>query len=86
MKFGNTQQENKSEALGGRSDEKTQRKSYVWMHPPKKIELNIYDQLFVLCENNEKENIQDAQKSKMDVGQGSAGTLGKNIKNEGKKI
>lgn len=43
MKFANNQQENKSEALGGRSDEKTQRKSYVWMHPPKKIELNIYD-------------------------------------------
>ena len=86
MKFGNNQQENKSEALGGRSDEKTQRKSYVWMHPPKKIELNIYDQLFVLCENNEKENLQESQKSKIDVGQGSSGSLGKNIKNEGKKI
>jgi hypothetical protein len=85
MKFGNNQQENKSEAIGGRSDEKTQRKSYVWMHPPKKIELNIYDQLFVLCENNEKENLANEQKSKMDMTQGQ-GTLGKNIKNEGKKI
>ena len=40
---GTTQTEAKMEALGGRSEEKTQRKSYVWLHPPKKIELNIYD-------------------------------------------
>jgi hypothetical protein len=50
-----TRLENKTEALGGRGDEKTQRKSYVWLHPPKKIELNIHDQIFVLCEKSEKE-------------------------------
>jgi len=54
------QKDNKTEGLGGRGEEKTQRKSYVWLHPPKKIELNIYDQLFVLCEKSEKENLQDA--------------------------
>jgi hypothetical protein len=74
---------NKNADIGSRSEEKTQRKSYVWMHPPKKIELNIYDQLFVLCENNQKEN-QD-QKSKIDLSAAQSGT-GKNIKNEGKKI
>lgn len=81
-----TKTENKADALGGRSEEKTQRKSYVWLHPPKQIELNIYDQLFVLCEKNEKENPHDAQKSKVDIGTGQGGSLGKNIKNEGKKI
>ena len=74
------------EALGGRSEEKTQRKSYVWLHPPKKIELNIYDQLFVLCEKNEKESMPDNQKAKSELGSGQTGNLGKSIKNEGKKI
>jgi hypothetical protein len=79
-------QENKTEALGGRGEEKTQRKSYVWLHPPKKIELNIYDQLFVLCEKSEKENLLETQKAKSDLNSGQAGNLGKTIKNEGKKI
>lgn len=43
MKFRNTQGGNKAQDIGSRSEEKAQRKSYVWMHPPKKIELNIYD-------------------------------------------
>ena len=84
MKFGNGQQENKTEAIGGRSEEKTLRKSYVWMHPPKKIELNNYDQLFVLCENNEKET-SGIQKAKNEANNGQS-TIGKSIKNEGKKI
>lgn len=56
------------------------------MHPPKKIELNIYDQLFVLCEKSEKENLLETQKAKSDLNSGQAGNLGKTIKNEGKKI
>ena len=27
----------------GFNDEKTARKSYVWLHPPRKVELSIYD-------------------------------------------
>jgi len=42
--------------MGGRCDDIAPKKSYVWLHPPKKIELNIHDQLFVLCEKRDKEN------------------------------
>lgn len=51
----NGQQENKAEAFGNHGEEKTQRKQYVWLHPPKNIELSIYDELFVLCEKSERE-------------------------------
>ena len=44
--------------FGGRSEERMQRKSYVWLHPPRKITLAQYDELFVLCENAEKDDIQ----------------------------
>jgi hypothetical protein len=54
----------------------------VWLHPPKKIELNFYDELFVLCENVEKENHKDNQKEKSETG-GQA-IVGK--KKEGTKI
>ena len=27
-------------------------KPHVWMHPPKNLELSVYDELFVLCEKN----------------------------------
>jgi hypothetical protein len=47
------------EGMGVRGEEKTQRKSYMWLHPPKLIELSIVDELFVLCEKNEKDTIQD---------------------------
>jgi hypothetical protein len=68
--------------IGGRNDEKIQRKSYMWLHPPPKIELSFYDELFVLCEKNDKEN-QDQQKGKND---GQTGSSGKSMKNEGKKV
>ena len=68
--------------MGGRGEEKAQKKSYMWLHPPRGIELSIYDEPFVLCEKNDKENIQDAAKAKTDL----LGTQGKSMKNEGKKI
>jgi hypothetical protein len=55
-KFGKKEGDNQAEGLSARGEEKTQRKSYVWLHPPKKIELNIYDQIFVLGEKSLKEN------------------------------
>ena len=54
----------------------------MWLHPPRGIELSIYDELFVLCEKNDKENIQDAAKAKSDL----LGAQGASMKNEGKKI
>ena len=85
-KFSQNQKDNKPEGLAGgsRTEEKTQRKSYVWLHPPRKIELSIYDELFVLCERNERDDIADGQKAKTEPGQG--GSTGSNLKNEGKKI
>lgn len=32
--------------------QKNSRKPYVWMHPPKDLELNVHDELFVLCDYN----------------------------------
>ena len=52
------QEGNKNEEMNGIGDEKTQRKSYVWLHPPRKIELSLYDLLFVLCEKSEQQNIE----------------------------
>jgi hypothetical protein len=43
--------------MGGKSEEKSQKKSYMWLHPPRNIELSIYDELFVLCEKSERQNI-----------------------------
>jgi hypothetical protein len=55
----------------------------VWLHPPRNIQLNAYDELFVLCEKNEKDNLQDASKAKDDVEANGV----KNIQqNQGKKI
>mmetsp|Transcript_13235 Transcript_13235/g.20663 ORF Transcript_13235/g.20663 Transcript_13235/m.20663 type:complete len:217 (-) Transcript_13235:20-670(-) len=73
-------QDLKADGLGTRADEKTQRKSYMWLHPPRKIELSISDELFVLCEKNVKESMQENQKDK------TPPPGGKPLKNEGKKI
>ena len=40
--------------MGGKSEEKSLKKSYMWLHPPRNIELSIYDELFVLCEKSER--------------------------------
>jgi hypothetical protein len=49
------QQEGKvDDGMGVRGEEKNQKKSYMWLHPPKNIELSVFDELFVLCEKNEK--------------------------------
>ena len=49
------QQEGKADdGMGSRGEEKNQKKSYMWLHPPQNIELSVYDELFVLCERNEK--------------------------------
>ena len=65
------------------NETKTPKKSYVWLHPPKKIVLNLYDELFVLCEKSEKENVKE-QKKNNDGNTDSVG--GKSNKSEGKKI
>ena len=53
------EEDGKNEPIAGnRSEERgANRKSYVWLHPPRKIELNVYDELFVLCEKDEKDDI-----------------------------
>jgi len=55
------------------------KKQYVWLHPPKKIELSIFDELFVLSEKNEKETAQESQKNVPDA----ANLEEKNLKNSG---
>ena len=74
-----SQQEDKNDDFGpGRNDDKNLKKQYVWLHPPKKIELSIFDELFVLSEKNEKESQQESQKNISDA------TLEeKNLKNSG---
>ena len=67
-----------------RSEERIQRKSYVWLHPPRKIELAQFDQLFVLCENAEKDDIKADLKDTQ--GETNTATLGGSLKNEGKKM
>ena len=48
--------DNKNDDFGGQGDEKNQKKQYVWLHPPKAIELSIFDMLFVLSEKSDKES------------------------------
>ena len=82
---GNDGQANKDSAGGVKQDDtKTPKKSYVWLHPPKKIVLNLYDELFVLCEKSEKENVQEQKKANNEANSQSVG--GKSNKTEGKKI
>jgi len=76
--------ESKTDGMGGRADEKSQKKSYMWLHPPRRIELSICDELFVLCERNEKDTMQEISKAKSDISQPNQS--GKPMKNEGKKI
>lgn len=30
--------------------QRSNRKPYVWIHPPKDLELSVHDELFVLCD------------------------------------
>lgn len=53
IQLGNNKEEDQDQGLGVKNEEKSQKKSYMWLHPPRNIELNIYDELFVLCENSE---------------------------------
>lgn len=39
----------------GENRQKESKKPYVWLHPPKDLELSIHDELFVLCDKNPKE-------------------------------
>jgi hypothetical protein len=76
--------ENKPDGLaGGFNDEKSKRKSYVWLHPPRKVELSIYDQLFVLSEKNDREELHEG-KDKKESEKTSSDAI--NSKNDGKKV
>lgn len=86
----NQQKDDKADGGGvglgvGRGEERPQKKSYVWLHPPKKIEVGLQDQLFVLCEKTEKQSMQDANRGKND-GAGNQVSNEKGLNNEGKKI
>jgi len=72
--------------MGTRSDDTSPKKSYVWLHPPKKIELNIHDQLFVLCEKREKENQFDKNKGKIDAGAGNQSNIEQTMKADGTRV
>ena len=75
-----SQQDDKNDDFGpARNDEKNLKKQYVWLHPPKKIELSIFDELFVLSEKNEKETAHESQKNVPDA----ANLEEKNLKNSG---
>ena len=81
------QPDGKSDGIsGGRSEERSQRKSYVWLHPPRKIELNVYDELFVLCEKNDKDELSNVNEAKGAAESSKDGNYaGNSMKNEGKK-
>lgn len=53
------------------------------MHPPRNIQLNVYDELFVLSEKNDKENLKDPTKAKEE---GDVNGANKAMQNQGKKI
>lgn len=57
----------------------------MWLHPPKKIEVGVQDQLFVLSEKTEKESMQDANRGKGE-GANNQASNEKGLNNEGKKI
>jgi len=78
--------QSKASNMGTRSDDTSPKKSYVWLHPPKKIELNIHDQLFVLCEKREKENQFDKNKGKIDAGAGNQSNIEQTMKADGTRV
>lgn len=45
------------QSSGENKEGKNNRKPYVWLHPPRNLELTHHDELFVLCENNPKDNM-----------------------------
>ena len=66
-----------------RSKHSRENPKYVWMHPPKKILLNVYDELFVLSEKNDKDNMKDPSKPKEDDSEANGAS--KVTQNQGKK-
>ena len=59
---------NNGQNKGESREFRNNKKPYVWLHPPKFIELSIHDELFVLCDKDPKENIaaSTADNMKMD--------------------
>jgi hypothetical protein len=72
--------------------QRTRKKPYVWIHPPKDLELNVLDELFVLCDKNPQDLIHgrndDKIRTNLDLLGGGivGGGGGKQFKNEDKKI
>jgi len=70
--------------------QKNSRKPYVWIHPPKDLELNVYDELFVLCDYNPNDVIHAKNsnqiRTSLDLLGGGLGSGNKLFKNEDKKI
>lgn len=62
-------------------EEKSNKKPYVWLHPPKMLELTIHDELFVLCDKNPNSNDSGSKARANNEVQGS-----KLLKNEEKKV
>lgn len=75
------------------------RKPYVWIHPPKDLELSVDDELFVLCEKNPQDIIEGRgggpdnnnngkMRTNLDLlGGGGGGSNGNKLfKNEDKKL
>ena len=66
---------------------RSQRKPYVWIHPPKDLELSAHDELFVLCDSTPNDIINGRQadvktRTNLDLLGGGVGTVNKMFKNE----
>jgi hypothetical protein len=66
------------------------RKPYVWIHPPKDLELNAHDELFVLCDSDPRDlvngrNADTKMRTNLDL-LGGGGGQGNKFKNEDKKL
>jgi len=45
---------------GHKEDKSSSRKPYVWLHPPKEVELSPHDELFVLADKNPKDQVNNS--------------------------
>jgi hypothetical protein len=53
---------------GGSREDRNSKKPYVWLHPPKHIDLSNHDELFVLCDKNPKDsNINEGLKGRANM-------------------
>jgi hypothetical protein len=86
---GSGQNESGSAGGGNSREDRNNRKPYVWLHPPRDVELSIHDELFVLFDKHPKDNLSagDGMKGgRMNMEGGGQISGDKLLKNEEKKV